>query len=269
MTSRTTHPQADITTNSTEGGVAASGQPQVRFFFNGIKVNGGQLQKAHLSLIERWTKTNGEEINTHVVLYARNYRHFSPEVGQLFTVENNTELQSDYFEEDRIRIPLGHPLFSAALEAVIQGVKRDIRRCKKLGKLEQAAAYERRLDDMHGVAAGAARPWEWKPEAAVSKAALEAHDPASERWHVGDRAPVDGDITVLDENGLVVCSLPWGTDADGDAKQLASARLLAASPALLDALSLALTFITDPGATLGRAAVEKEINAALNVAVDG
>ena len=275
MSSRNTNSPATTTANSTEGGAASSGQanqgkscPQVRFFFNGLKVNGGKLHKAHLSLIERWTKASGDVVDTHVVLYAPGCSHFAPEVRALFPVENNTDLASDYFETDRIRIPLGHPLFNPALAAVIQAVERDIRRCTKLGKREDAATYERKWDDLQGVASAAARPWDSRADVTISDAASESRNPASERWHVGDRTPDDGDIVILDENRLVVCSLPWGMDPEGDAQQMASARLLAAAPQLLDALCLALTFITDPEAIAGRAAVERRINAALDVAVE-
>ena len=268
MTTNNTIANPRIATDA-EAGAASSGQPtpKIRFFFNGLKVDGGKLQKAHLSLIERWTKANGEVVDTHVVLYRRGYGHFSPEVWELFEVENNTDMQSDYFETDRIRIPLGHPLFNAALAAVRKGIERDIRRCEKLGKHDDAASYRRDEENVQAVAAGSARPWESGTEITTHESANEPRNPASERWHVGDRTPGDGDIVVLDANRLVVCSLPWGTDPEGDALQLASARLLAAAPELLDALSLALTFITDPDATAGRAAVERDINVALNAAI--
>lgn len=54
----------------------------------------------------------------------------------------------------------------------------------------------------------------------------------SERWHVDpDRTR---DICVLDENGLVVCSLPHGDDEAGEKAQLENAELLAASPEFRD-----------------------------------
>jgi hypothetical protein len=162
MSSRNTKSPVATTANSIDGGAASSGRvtAKVRFFLNGLKIDGGKLHKAHLSLIERWTKANGEEVDTHVALYAPGCSHFAPEVRALLPVENNTELASDYFETDRIRIPLGHPLFNPALAAVIHAVERDIRRCTKLGKLEDAATYQRKWDDLQGVASGAARPWE-------------------------------------------------------------------------------------------------------------
>ena len=51
-----------------------------------------------------------------------------------------------------------------------------------------------------------------------------------------------------------------------DGEKQANARLIASAPELLEALSTALTFITDPGATDGREAVEAVINAAINLA---
>jgi hypothetical protein len=87
----------------------------------------------------------------------------------------------------------------------------------------------------------------------------------SERFHVD--ADREGDICIVDENGLTAARLVRG-DKDGERYQLETARLLAASGELADALSLALTWMTDPGATDGKEAVERDINAALNAAVE-
>jgi len=126
----------------------------VRFFFNGFKVNGGTLHKAHLSLIEGWTHSNGRIVPTHIALYCNssNSMRFAPEVGALFAVENNTDSASDYFDDDKIRISIGHHLFGAALAAYLKGVERDIRRCDKYGKNSSAANYRRDADRARRVA---------------------------------------------------------------------------------------------------------------------
>ena len=87
----------------------------------------------------------------------------------------------------------------------------------------------------------------------------------SERYHVD--ADLERDICLLDENGLVVASMPHGNDDECERSQMETAAMLAAAPQLADALSLALTWLTDPDATEGREAVEKAINDALNAAV--
>ena len=89
----------------------------------------------------------------------------------------------------------------------------------------------------------------------------------TERFHV-DANNIQG-ICIMDENGFCVAWMNHARDAYGERTQLTTARLLAASAELADALSLALTWMTDPGATDGKEAVERRINAALDAAVEG
>lgn len=219
MTSKTTTKHVKLA-NSAEGGAPSSGQvtAKIRFFLNGLKIDGGRLHKAHLSLIERWTKANGDVVDTHVVLHAPGCSRFSSEVRALFPIENNTELASDYLETDRIRIPLVHRLFNAALAAVMQGVKRDIRRCNKLGRLEDAAAYERELDDLHGVASVAARPLESELEPKIkdsSEAPVRTKLDARDGMYVcpeGGCADIEGTEWVHLNGGKPVGSEPPSED---------------------------------------------------------
>lgn len=95
----------------------------LKFFYNGIKANGGKLQKAHYSF-GNYTTESG--INpASVTIYARDYDGFSAEVAAAFPVENNTDTQTDYFEKDRIRVSPEHPLYAAVVAAYdAQQVKR-------------------------------------------------------------------------------------------------------------------------------------------------
>ena len=86
--------------------------PTFKFLWNGIKVNGGQLQKAWYSysnLINYPEQT--------ITIYAKNYRRFSAEISEVFDVQNNSDSMTDYFECDKIRVTPDHPLYAQVLEA--------------------------------------------------------------------------------------------------------------------------------------------------------
>lgn len=85
----------------------------LKFVWNGIKGSDGKLQAASYS--------NGPLINYPagtLTIYAKNYRRFSAEVAEAFTIENNSDSMTDYFEEDHIRVLPGHPLYDAVKAAV-------------------------------------------------------------------------------------------------------------------------------------------------------
>lgn len=64
---------------------------------------------------------------------------------------------------------------------------------------------------------------------------------------------------IVDSNGLQVADhIPSNEDGV----------MMAAAPKMANALSLALTYLTDPGATDGQDAVEAAINEALNTATE-
>ena len=101
----------------------------LKFFWNGIKGSDGKLQKAHLS--------EGELINYPkgtVTIYSKG--SFSAEVHAAFQVENNTDIGTDYFENDRIRVVPSHPLYSAVKAAADKG---EAHRAAKYAK--QQAVY--------------------------------------------------------------------------------------------------------------------------------
>lgn len=85
----------------------------LKFVWNGIKGSDGKLQPASYS--------DGRLINYPagtLTIYAKNYRRFSAEVAEAFTIENNSDGMSDYFEEDHIRVLPDHSLYDAVKAAV-------------------------------------------------------------------------------------------------------------------------------------------------------
>lgn len=87
---------------------------EIRFFWNGIKVGTGKLQKAYYY--------GGEHIKSPAgtITISSKGSYFSDEIAAVFKVENNTDMMTDYFENDRIRVAPDHPLYAkvkAALEA--------------------------------------------------------------------------------------------------------------------------------------------------------
>ena len=114
----------------------------LRFFFNGLKVGRGPLQRGVWSLIERWTPAGGERVRQpQIVLYAKSYERFSDEVRAELPVTNNSDSMTDYFENDRIAFLPGTPLFADAAAALERALERDLARCIKKGALDAAERY--------------------------------------------------------------------------------------------------------------------------------
>jgi len=85
----------------------------LQFYWNGIKENGGQLQKAFY--------LDGKYVNHPdgtITIHARDYRRFSSGVRAEFVVENGTDIMTDYFEEDRIRVEPTHRLYADVRSAL-------------------------------------------------------------------------------------------------------------------------------------------------------
>lgn len=101
----------------------------IKFYYNGFKVNGGALYKV--------TYCAGEYVSLPagtITIYAKtnNYTHMPKEVRELFTVENNTDTQSDYFETDKIRVLPTHPLYAEVKAAADEAKAKNE---KKYGKV--------------------------------------------------------------------------------------------------------------------------------------
>jgi len=108
-----------------------------KFFWNGIKVNGGELQKASFS--------NGRLIGfpeRTVTIYAKNYRGFSAEICAAFDVQNDSDVMTDYFETDRIRVKPDHPLYAQVVDAVKAS---DEHHAKLQAKRDERRAQRRQL----------------------------------------------------------------------------------------------------------------------------
>lgn len=112
-----------------------------KFLWNGIKVNGGKLQKASFSLPRCYTAESGLPVGT-ITIYAKNYSGFSAEVWEAFDVRNDSDGMTDYFETDRIRVKPDHPLYSQALAAVKAS---DEHHAKMQAKREERWAQRRQL----------------------------------------------------------------------------------------------------------------------------
>lgn len=88
---------------------------KLKFFYNGIKGSDGKLQKCDYSgglLIGFPSGT--------ITIYGCNYRSFSAEVCEAFEVVNSSDIMTDYFENDRIRVIPDHPLYSQVSEALVK-----------------------------------------------------------------------------------------------------------------------------------------------------
>lgn len=90
----------------------------IKFFYNGIKLNGeNKLLKCFYS-IDNSTAESGP----CVTIYARDYSDLPRDV---FPVENDTDLYTDYFDSDRATLTPAHPLYKYARAAAIKADLRD------------------------------------------------------------------------------------------------------------------------------------------------
>lgn len=93
----------------------------IKFFWNGLKINNGPLQKCHYT-IGGYTASSGIPADT-ISIYKITNGHtqkvwFTPEVKEFFTIKNDTDAQSDYFETDSIRVRREHPLYAEVKKAL-------------------------------------------------------------------------------------------------------------------------------------------------------
>lgn len=85
----------------------------LRFLWNGIKEDGGKLQRAWYSDGATYSHPAGT-----ITVYARTYAGFSRAVAESFHIENGTDIVTDYFEKDAIYVEPSHPLFHAVRAAL-------------------------------------------------------------------------------------------------------------------------------------------------------
>ena len=100
----------------------------LHFFYNGIKASDGKLQCCWYSDAQLIHFPAGT-----ITIYGRDGR-FSREVAAEFEIENETDIMTDYFEGDRIRVEPEHPLYARVREAM---EKQNYRR---KARLERSAA---------------------------------------------------------------------------------------------------------------------------------
>ncbi len=100
---------------------------KVKFFWNGIKVNGGKLNRAHYSDSKLINHPEGT-----FTIYARDYSGVPTIPG--LAIHNDTDTMTDYFEKDRIRVAPDNPFYSQVEEAFDkQEAHREKRWAKKYG----------------------------------------------------------------------------------------------------------------------------------------
>lgn len=92
----------------------ANAAPALRFFWNGIKVGTGKLQGCSYSEGALLSHPAG----TITIYHKQHCGRFSREIAEQFTVENDTDSQTDYFESDKIRVRPDHPLYSLVREGL-------------------------------------------------------------------------------------------------------------------------------------------------------
>ena len=104
-------------------------ETMLKFYWNGIKSTDGKLQRAYISGSQLVNYPAGT-----ITIYARDYHSFSAEVRAHFTVENNSDMMTDYFETDTIRVTSDHPLYAEARKALDA---RNLHYAKRAAKIAQ------------------------------------------------------------------------------------------------------------------------------------
>ncbi len=95
----------------------------LKFYYNGIKDDGGKLQTCFYSIGKLLNHPEGT-----ITIYKREYARFSAGIRAAFTVENDSDSMTDYFEEDRIRVEPSHLLYAEVHAAL---VKQESRRASR------------------------------------------------------------------------------------------------------------------------------------------
>lgn len=98
----------------------------LKFFWNGIKDNGGKLQRCHYS---------GSQLVNHpantITIYARDYKAFSAGIREAFTVDNDSDHATGYVVREHIRVMPSHPLYQVVYSAMMAEMAHDASRTAK------------------------------------------------------------------------------------------------------------------------------------------
>lgn len=114
----------------------------LKFYFNGIKENGGKLQRCFYS--------DGQLVNYPagtITIYGRDYTHFSAEIYAEFDTSNDSDYQTDYVTQDIVRVKPDHPRYHEVHNALYAAKEHNAKtaskrqaRYTKAQQVERAAA---------------------------------------------------------------------------------------------------------------------------------
>jgi hypothetical protein len=107
----------------------------LKFYWNGIKDGAGKLQTCSYSVGPFCTYPEGT-----IVIYKRGYDSFSCGVHAAFFIKNDTDIQSDYMETDRIYVEPSHALYGQVADALAKrNAHYEQRWAKKMNKVQVSA----------------------------------------------------------------------------------------------------------------------------------
>ena len=112
----------------------------IKFFWNGIKVNGGKL-------IRTWYNIDNIDNPQSVSISARDYDHLP---GDVFSVSNDSDIYTDYFDNDSTTLDAGHPLYMPALVAALKSNLRMVEISIKYAQKQIARGssyWQKKLDE--------------------------------------------------------------------------------------------------------------------------
>ena len=100
-------------------------QNHIKFYYNGLKIDGGELLKVYYYI-------NPKQPDS-VTISARDYKNLPRDI---FNVENETDLYTDYFDNDSTKLTPDHPLFKYARYNALKARAKDAERTIKYNEKE-------------------------------------------------------------------------------------------------------------------------------------
>lgn len=108
----------------------------ISIHYNGIKAaKGAKLEKAFYSMYENGSVSGKYPAGT-ICVTAKGYNHFSTAIVEaLGEAQNDSDSQTDYFDNDRIRVLPSHPMHAQLVAAIKAGEARwEAKEAKRLAK---------------------------------------------------------------------------------------------------------------------------------------
>jgi hypothetical protein len=105
----------------------------LKFYWNGIKEDGGTLQ---LCTYHMGALTHHPEGT--ITIYGKRYRPFSDGVNRAFTIQDDSEILSDYIVNEHIRVTPDHPLYAQVYAAYQKKAAHDEKRYAKRNEVVAA-----------------------------------------------------------------------------------------------------------------------------------